>query len=326
MEWIKVEIEVSSDAVDFAADALSGIDIDNIEIEDNYANRVFLEESDTTWDYAEDDIMEAEKGQAIIRFYIEKDDGSEEKLGAIRKALEDMKGCLAMDCGICAIIGTEVVDDGDWLTKWKEFYKPLKMGKNLVIKPEWEDYPDDTGETVLVINPGNVFGTGQHESTKMTLEALEAKIQPGDRILDCGCGSGILMLGGLLLGAGCGVGIDIEPDAAVVVEENAGLNGIPKEKYSIRKGNILKDKAFLDEISVEKFDIVLANIIADVIIPLSPIAKGLVKAGGFFLSSGIIRERKDEVAEAITASGFRILDIIVEGEWAAIVAQSPEKS
>lgn len=215
---------------------------------------------------------------------------------------------------------TESVCEEDWANNWKKYFKVLEIGEKITICPIWENAPE-TDRIVFKINPGMSFGTGTHHSTKMCIEELEKIIKPGDEVLDIGCGSGILSIVSLLLGAKDATALDIDPNCVHIAYENAGLNGIYEDKYTVLSGNVLSDDALFEKISHKKYDVVEANIIADVIIALAPKAKQLVKDGGTFITSGIIINRAGEVENELEKY-FKIEKIKQSGEWISIVCKN----
>ena len=215
----------------------------------------------------------------------------------------------------------ENVEDADWENNWKQFYKPMEIGKRLLVIPEWEQAgaPD---RVELRLNPGLTFGTGSHASTRLCLEGVETYVRPGGRVLDLGCGSGILSIAALLLGAEEAAGVDIDPKAVGVAYENAAINGIGRDRYTVRWGNVVTDHALQKEFGGE-YDVVVANIVADVIIRLAPFAYPCCKPGAPFIVSGVIDERRDEVREALCRAGFAVeAEKAAEG-WVALLARRP---
>jgi len=306
MKWYKGSIEVASEAADIAAARLLDFGIEGVEIADEYENMRFIEGHPSNWDYVEDSLMTAQKGAATVKFYLPED--SRDDIDHIRKALADFGRA-----------DFALVED-DWSEAWKAHYKPFKIGKRVVVVPAWENYSPGGDEIVFKIDPGHVFGTGQHQSTALCVAALEKHMAPGAAVLDIGCGSGILSIIGLLLGAKAAAAIDIDPSAQKVCRENSRLNNIDPDSYNVRIGNILADTALLDEISRHKYDVVVANIIADVIIPLAPVAKGLLVPDGVFIAGGIIKDRRDDVLDVLTKDGYGIKEVVTQDEWVAVVA------
>jgi ribosomal protein L11 methyltransferase len=308
MKWYEGRIETAGEKTDIIAARLLAFGIEGVEIVDEYENMRFIEEHPSNWDYVEDGLLNAtaQKGIAVVKFYLPED--AKADMPSIREALANF-----------GHTGFTLIED-DWSDAWRAHYKPFGLGKNIVIAPVWEDYSSVGGEIVFKIDPGHVFGTGQHQSTGLCVAALEEHVFPGAAVLDIGCGSGILAIISLLLGAETAVAIDIDPSAAKVCLENARLNNICLDRFKIHTGNILADRALLNEISRRKYNIIAANIIADVIIPLAPIAKELLARGGVFIAGGIIKDRKDDVLGALAKAGFKIIKVAVQDEWIAVVA------
>ena len=213
-----------------------------------------------------------------------------------------------------------ITDDEDWENNWKIYYKPLEIGDRLLVRPSWEK-AEDTGRIVLSLDPGMAFGTGSHHTTRMCLEFLEKTVKAGDDMIDMGCGSGILSIASLLLGAKEAVAVDIDPIAEKIAYENAAMNGIGKDTYTVLVGDVLSDSALQDKLCEKKYDVVAANIVASVIIELSAIVPKLIKKDGVFIMSGIIAERLDEVLCALDKNGFKVLEVKAGDDWRAILAR-----
>ena len=209
------------------------------------------------------------------------------------------------------------VREEDWANNWKQYFKPLKVGNKLLVKPSWENYDADDERIILEIDPASSFGTGQHNTTKLCLELLEESVKGGDKVLDLGCGSGILSIGAMLLGAGSAVAVDIEENAVAAAAENSEKNNISSDVYTVYRGDVISDAELSDKIG-EEYDLITANIVADVLIAMREIFRKKIKDGGILIISGIIDERKDEVVDAVVGAGFKVLKS-AEGEgWAAV--------
>jgi len=301
--WTKVAITTKHESIEPLCGALMAIGLEAIEIDDPAENLRFLESHDAaSWDYLDESLPI--DGEPVVRFYLSPDE-TRWSDAEITHAVGDL-----------GVVAFERVKD-DWTDAWLEFYKPLKIGERIVIRPFWEDYESCDGEIVFTIDPGHVFGTGQHQSTELCIKLLDKYINQGMTALDIGCGSGILGIIALLLGASHITAVDIDPSAAKMVQINAEHNGISKSCYTALCGNILDDTSLIQG----DFDLVLANIVADVIIPLSPIVAGLIKPNGLFITSGIIDDRQDEVIAALQAQNFEIVEILTKDNWVAIVAR-----
>jgi ribosomal protein L11 methyltransferase len=307
MKWIEGKIEVQSENADVVAALLPDFGIEGVEIIDEYENMRFIEEHPGNWDYVDDGLVNAQKGTALVKFYLT-EDFCKDTLNNIHRTLASF-----------GLLETKVVED-DWSEAWKEHYKPFKLGKNIVITPAWEDYRPTEGEIVFKIDPGHVFGTGQHQSTALCIEMLEKHVTKGANILDIGCGSGILAIIALLLGGSHANAVDIDPSAMKVCLENAGLNNIPPENFAVYGGNILTDEKLRNQLGQQKYGIITANIIADVIIQITPIAKEFLAEDGIFITSGIIKDRRDDVLDILAKEGFATVELAIRDEWVAIVA------
>ena len=239
-----------------------------------------------------------------LTFYLESSDEGAAKLAEVRVALADFRR-ERPECGT-PLLTLAHLEDADWENNWKQFYKPMEIGKRLIVIPEWEEA--DAGDRVpLILNPGLTFGTGSHATTRLCLTALEERIRGGERVLDLGCGSGILSVAALKLGADFAFACDIDDKCLDVAYENAALNGIGRDIYTVRAGDVLTDGTLRSAIGGE-YDVVLANIVADVIIALAPTVRPLLKTGGIFICSGIIDDRAEEVAAALRRAGLEIQD------------------
>ncbi len=299
MRWIEICLDTPRGEIDARCEELAALGAGGFVIENEEDLREFLENNRQYWDYVDRELEERFSGLSRIKTYLADDAGGKAVLAAIREKYPSLS--------------VSYVEDSDWENNWREYYKPIEVGEKLVVVPEWEEAPQ-TGRLPLRLDPGLIFGTGSHPTTRMCLAALEKYAAPGKRVLDLGCGSGILGIGALILGcAGC-VGCDIDPKAPDVAAANAALNGIGKDRFSVYAGDILSD-ASLRRFLGGGYEIVLANIVSDVIIPLSSFAGAFTAPGGVFISSGIIDGREDEVAAAIRAGGFRITAHHFEEEW-----------
>ena len=256
-------------------------------------------------------------GRSRITFYLEAKEAGFSKLGEVRIALEGLKK-ERKDLGTL-LMTLENVEDADWENNWKQYYKPMEIGERLLVIPQWEE-ADPGDRTPLYLDPGLTFGTGAHATTRLCLTALEGLVRGGERVLDLGCGSGILSVAALRLGAGSALAVDIDDKCRDAARENAGLNGIGPERLDILVGNLLTDEAVAAKIG-GGYDVVLANIVADVIIALAPRVRGLLNPGGTFLCSGVIEGRTAEVEAALAASGLEVLERREDGGWYAFTCR-----
>ena len=305
MRWIEVCVNTPEELIDERCEAMAAMGAGGFVIENESDFRDFLENNHQYWDYVDQELEDKFKGVSRIKCYLSDDESGWDILHRIRAAYED--------------VGISYVADSDWENNWREYYKPIEVGEKLVVVPEWEDTPDD-GRLPLRLDPGLIFGTGSHATTKMCLRSLERFAAPGKKLLDLGCGSGILGIGGLVLGADSCVGCDIDPKAPDVALSNAALNGIGPERFKVYAGDIIGDAGLRRELG-SGYDVVLANIVSDVIIPLSAWVRGFMAEGGVFITSGIIEGRQDEVCAALEKNGLAVTDHLCEEEWHCFVCR-----
>lgn len=309
MQWIEVSVPTRSDEIDDVCAQLAELGAGGMVVEDETDFQQFLEQNHQYWDYV-DDALEAQfRGVSRIKFYLADDDGGRAQLEAIR-------------AGIGRELTTATVRDSDWENNWRQYYQPIEVGERLVVVPEWLDAPAD-GRLPLRLDPGLIFGTGSHATTRMCLEAIETLAAPDKRVLDLGCGSGILSIGALVLGCREAVGCDIDPKAPDVAMDNAALNGIGADRFRVYAGDILADRGMRAALGTN-FDIVLANIVADVILPLAPLSREFLAPGGTFVTSGIIEGRQDEIEHALKKAGYSIEKHFCEEEWHCFVCSVRE--
>lgn len=317
MRWLEVHIDTNHAGLETVQALLSGLDVDGVMIEDEEEFQEFLENNHEYWDYVDEDLERRMAGRSRITFYLEAGEAGFAKLGEVRIALEGLKK-EGQDLGTL-LMTLENVEDADWENNWKQYYKPMEIGERLLVIPQWEEA--DPGDRVaLYLDPGLTFGTGAHATTRLCLTALEGLIRGGERVLDLGSGSGILSVAALRLGAGTALAVDIDDKCRTAARENAGLNGIGPERLDILVGNLLTDETVAAKIG-GGYDIVLANIVADVIIALAPRVRGLLNPGGIFLCSGIIEGRAAEVQAALDAGGLEVLEEREDGGWYAFTCR-----
>ena len=299
MRWIEVIINTPGEEIDARCEELAALGAGGFVIENEEDFREFLENNRQYWDYVDKELEEKFAGVSRIKCYLADDEGGRGILKAMREAYP--------------AISISYVADSDWENNWREYYKPIEVGEKLVVVPEWEEAPAD-GRVPLQLDPGLIFGTGSHATTRMCLAALERFAAPDLRVLDLGCGSGILGIGALVLGAERCVGCDIDPKAPDVAMANAALNGIGAERFQVYAGDILSDRGLRKELGRD-YGLVLANIVSDVIIPLSAFVRDFMAEGGHFICSGIIEGRQDEVRAALEHNGFTVEEHFCEEEW-----------
>lgn len=318
MKWTKFTLDTTTEAVDLVSDMLNDLGIAGIEINDNVGiteeerKQMFI---DILPELAEDD------GTAQVSFYVELEEDIDALISKVRVGLEELSAYTKIGSGNIEISQTE---DKDWINNWKEFFKPFRIDDNIVIKPTWEELTDKKdGDLILEIDPGTSFGTGSHETTKLCIVGMKKYMKPEAVVLDAGSGSGILSILAKKLGATQVLGMDIDPNATISAIDNAEVNRleVEKGKLSFTTGNIIEDDGIRTEIGREKFDLVVANILADVIIPLSDVIGENLKDGGIFISSGIIYMKEEAVSDALRKNNFTILEVNKMGDWVSFVAQ-----
>lgn len=307
MIWHEVKIKTTGEAYDAVTDMLTNIGAGGVAIED--PNDIISELSKPdTLDYADDEFLSGLGDGVTIKAYFSEDVNIPELINLIEEKLKFIGQFLDVGEGF---VGISQVNDEDWSTSWKKYYKPFNLTDKLVVKPSWENYEKKDDEIVIEMDPGMAFGTGTHETTKMCSALLEKYVKPSDKVVDLGCGTGILSIIAAKLGAEAVTAVDIDEVAVKVARENSVINGVG-DKLSIIRGVI-------DDLKKEKSDIIVANIIANVIIDISGKVSSYLKKDGIFITSGIIRERKDEVLEAYKKQGFECEHVEELGEWVAIV-------
>ena len=304
MQWLELKIDTTPVGLTPVSDLVEGLGVTGLIIEDEGDFHDFLENNHQYWDYVDDDLMEAKRGICRITFYVSADNEGMDTVAKVRVALGELKNRRS-DCGSLLMTMAQV-DDADWENNWKQYYKPMEIGERLIVVPEWES-ANTAGRIALILNPGLTFGTGSHATTRLCLTALEKHVAQGQRVLDLGCGSGILSIAALLLGAEHAFACDIDEKCVDVAYENAALNGIGKDKYTVRWGDVLSDRQLQKEMGGQ-YDIIVANIVSDVIIGLASQVRPFLKEGGLFLTSGIIDTRAAEVAQKLRAAGWEIVE------------------
>ena len=300
MRWIEVTVPTAPQEIDRVCDALAALGVDGLSIEDESDLQDFLEHNRQYWDYVDDSLQQRFAGKSRVKFYLTDDEPGRSELQRISAALNRP-------------VETALMEDQDWENGWKQYYEPIPVGERLLIVPEWME-AEAAGRTVLRLDPGIAFGTGSHATTRMCLAELEHLAGPGKRALDLGCGSGILGIAALLLGCDSVQGCDIDPKASEAAVRNAALNAIGPERFAVCAGDVLADGGMRRRLG-GGYDIVLANIVADVIIPLSAFARRFMAENGVFLCSGVIEGRCAEVEAALRKNEFTILAHDSEEEW-----------
>ncbi len=320
MKWTDITVFTTEEGLDAVCGRLSMLGIDQVQIEQGRESiEQFLRESAKYWDYADIDALVAGE-EPCVKAYLSEAADNGSLVAEVFAAFEALKSVdVGFDLGSLRVVVRQT-DEEDWANNWKIYYKPLAIGERLLVCPSWERAEPD-GRVLLSLDPGMAFGTGGHHTTRMCLEYLEQRVRPGDEMLDLGCGSGILSIAALLLGAAHATGVDIDPMAEKIAGENAALNGIGPDTYTVLAGDVLTDKALKMRLSKKQYDVIAANIVADVIIALCPLVPSLLKDGGCFIVSGIIADRLEDVLSALSANGLKAIDVKAGEDWRAILAE-----
>ncbi len=307
MNYIKLEIITEAVHIESMCDLLT-VFTEQLEIHD--PRDIDSVMNGCQWDYIDDSLTTGTSGSVCA--YFPDDESGKDELSA---ALQRVESYSIQGAAIETVV--TAVKEEDWANNWKAYFKPTPIGKRIVIKPAWEEYDASPEQLIFVVEPGMVFGTGSHESTQLAVVALENAVKTGDKVLDIGTGSGILAIIALLLGASSADATDIDRNANNVARHNAELNGIAENRLNVAIGDIITDKALRNSLNTP-YDIVVSNIVADVILRLIPFIPSLVKSGGYYMVSGIIKERLAEVLSALSAAGFSTQQVFEQGDWRAI--------
>ena len=308
IKWLEVAINTTPERLDEITAKLTAAGMTGLVIEDEAEFQQFREQNRQYWDYVDQELMERMRGVTRVKFYVTDDADGRTQLERYTRGLE------------CEYT-TRTLVDNDWAYSWQKYYKPLSIGERLYVVPQWErEEPVPQGRVPFYLNPGLTFGTGSHASTQLCLEGVEAHTREGDRVLDLGCGSGILSIAALRLGAASARAVDIDEQCLTVARDNAALNDIGPDRYTVEVGDLLTDEAFRASLG-GGYQIVLANIVADVIIALAPLVRSLMAEGGWFLCSGIIDTRAVEVAEKLRAAGLVLAQRQESEGWCAFTCR-----
>ena len=313
MQWLELTVHTTTAAIDLLAAELTVLGYDSFIIDDQADFHKFLEENRQYWDYVDAELEERMRGLSQIRLYLEENAGVMDEVAALRLALAHWRTRCPVDPGTLEITCTAMQNE-DWENNWKQYYQPIAIGARLLVVPQWLTPENPEHRVEVRLDPGMIFGTGAHASTQMCMQALEQAVHGGERVSDLGSGSGILSIAALLLGARDAFACDIDDKCVGVAYENAALNGIGREHYTVRAGDVLSDKRLAREFGGD-YDIVVANIVADVIIALAPQVRPLLKKDGRFLCSGIIDDRAVEVADALRLAGWAIMEARESEGW-----------
>ena len=315
MKWNKYTLKTRSEVEDIVISTLADAGVEGVEIED----KVPLTESDKKQMFV--DILPdgpADDGIAYLNFYVEEDQDPQPLLDRVKEALEELR--MVMDIGEGTITESQT-EDKDWINNWKQYFHQFYVDDILII-PSWEEVkPEDQDKMIIHIDPGTAFGTGMHETTQLCMRQLKKYVNKDTQILDVGTGSGILSIAALKLGAAHAIGTDLDPCAISAVKENLEANEVPVTDMDMILGNIIDDKKIQDEVGYEKYDIVVANILADVLIPLTPVILHQMKKGGLYITSGIIDDKEESVVAAVKAAGLEVVEVTHQGEWVSVTAR-----
>jgi len=324
MEWLELTIKTASSGIELAAAALTLWGYDSFVIDDESEFESFLDHNRDYWDYVDEELQQQMKGLSQIRLYLEDGPQAMEQVAQLRAQLAGLKDAYPdTDFGPLTVSLANLREE-DWENNWKQYYQPISIGSRLLIVPQWLSPENPEGRIPVILDPGMIFGTGNHASTRMCMQELERLIRGGERVLDLGSGSGILSIAALLLGAATAVGVDIDPKAEDIARENAGFNRLDGSRFTAMTGNVLNDGALQTALGGEGNDLVLANIVADVIIPLAPVVPKLLKDGGTFVCSGVLNTRLEEVLQALDAAGLAVQAVHQEDDWCQITAVQKE--
>ena len=322
MDWVEVDIFTTSEGIEPVTGCLLGLGINGFVIKDAKDFEEFLSDKSVNWDYIDDDLMGLKNCETTVTAYLPENAQGLDYLEAVKAELRALKS--RDEDGTFGRLEYELknVREEDWANNWKQYFKPLEIGGKLLIKPSWEDIPEGETRKILEIDPASSFGTGQHNTTQLCLELVEKYLKDGDRVLDLGCGSGILSIGAVLLGARECTAVDIDANSVKIAAENAEKNGIDETKYHAVCGNVIDDAELVGSIGTG-YDLVCANIVADVLIGMSGLFAGFLKPNGRLIVSGIIDMRKDEVLDVIKAKGFVLDEIKEKEDWVAASFTAP---
>ena len=317
MNWTELCIFTSTEGSDILCGCLLGIGINGFVVRDSKDFEEFLENKTGNWDYIDDDLMNLKDCETSVTVYLPDNAQGKEMFDSIKSELSRLKEIDEENAFGRLEYEFKNVCEEDWANNWKQYFKPLCVGDKLLIKPSWEEAPADDNRIILEIDPASSFGTGQHNTTQLCLELLENNINGNEKVLDLGCGSGILSIAAILLGADYCTAVDIDQNSVKIAKENAEKNNIPEEKYTAYCGNVITDNELVKTIG-NGYKIVVANIVADVLIGMSDLFSDFLTDDGILIMSGIIVERKDEVIEAVENQGFRVISVAEKDGWAAV--------
>lgn len=321
MQWLELTIQTSSAGIELLAERLTVLGFDSFIMDDQAEFDDFLENNKQYWDYVDEDLAKQMEGLSQIRLYLEDGPGAMEAVSDLKTQMALLKQQYPkVDLGSLEI-GLANLKDEDWENNWKQYYQPLPIGKRLLVVPQWLSPENPEGRLPILLDPGMIFGTGAHASTQMCMIAMENLIHGGERVIDLGSGSGILSITALLLGAATATGVDIDPKAEDIARENAAINDLHADRFTAVTGDVIGDRTMMERLAQGGYDMVLANIVADVIIPLSQVVPHFLRKDGVFICSGILDQRLDEVRAAIEGASLRIDAVNTMEDWCQITAR-----
>ena len=317
MDYLEVTIQTASAGIEVVASALTAGGFDSLVVEDQAEYENFLEDNRAYWDYIDEEFQQELQGLSRIKLYLEVDGTEEKQLKKLEKLLQALKNRTKKNLGTLEI-SSQLLPETNWEESWKDNYPPQEVGEKLVVVPCWN--PEAGDRIPVILDPGLTFGTGAHPSTQMCMEFMEELVKPGMEVIDLGSGSGILSIAALRLGAKTAIGVDIDPKAEDIARENAAYNDFGADRFDAVTGNVTEDTALMERLSEQHYDLVFVNIVADVIIGLSPVLKHFMGENTKVICSGILDVREDEVHEALTAAGLVIEQTKAKEDWRSLVA------
>lgn len=320
MKFKEVIIETTTEGIELLNAVLIKLDIAEVIIEDASVFEEFLNADTMSWDYYDESLNSMKDCATRMKVYLGDNEQGEKELEALKEEIDNLKkDNIEVDLGSLNIT-VNLVNDEDWANNWKQFFKPFEVGKKILVKPTWESVENVNDRIILEIDPGASFGTGQHQTTQLCIEQIEKYIKKDMEVLDMGCGSGILSIASILLGAKHVVGVDIDENAARIAKENALVNNIRENKFMVYCGNVIEDERLQDVVGFNNYDMIVVNIIADIIIEMSDCFPKFLKQGGILITSGIIEKYVDKVKDALVSYGFEIQETIQKEDWYSITA------
>ncbi len=322
MNWIEVSIYTTTNGIEIINGALIKLGINDAVIEDASVFEDFLQDDTMNWDYYDDELAKMKDCESCIKVYLADNNQGNEWLQKINEFIEKLQDDNKdIDLGRLQI-ETRVLNDEDWANNWKQYFKPFIVSDKIIIKPSWEEYKESIeGKIVLEIDPGMSFGTGQHHTTRLCIEQIIKHLDTDMDVLDMGCGSGILSIAAVLLGANSSVGVDIDENAVRIAKENAALNNIFDDRFTVYCGDVTNDESLQAKIGNNKYDMIAVNIIAQIIMGMSMTFPKFLKKGGLVVASGIIKKYQQDVIDDFEALGLEIIEINESEEWVCLTAR-----